>query len=111
MTQYLPLLIFAVLLAGGQVLFKKAALASLGQPLFPGLANIWMLCALVVYAVATLLWVDLLRRLPLSVAYPFAALGFVLVPLAARFVFGEQLDGRYALGAAFIVAGILLTSR
>lgn len=109
--RYAPLIAFAFLLASGQILFKKAALASAGKSLLLGLLNWWMLVALVVYGVATLLWVAILRTTPLSVAYPFAALGFVIVPVAARVMFSEPLDLRYAAGAALIVIGIVLTAR
>ena len=109
--RYASLIAFAFLLACGQILFKKAALASSGKSLLLGLLNSWMLVALVVYGVATLLWVAILRTTPLSVAYPFAALGFVIVPIAARVMFSEPLDLRYAAGAALIVIGILLTAR
>ena len=106
-----PLMIaFAVLLATGQILFKKAALLGVGRALPWGLVNGWLVAALVVYGGATLLWVWILRTTPLSIAYPFAALGFVIVPLVARFLFGEVLDLRYALGVAMIVFGVLLTS-
>lgn len=109
--QYAFLILFSVLLAIGQSLFKKAALASLGQPLPIGFLTVWMLAALALYAIATALWVWLLRSIPLSTAYPFAALGFVLVPLFALVLFGESINLRYGLGAALIVLGIVVTSR
>lgn len=109
--QYPLLIAFAFLLSGGQILFKKAAMDSAGEPLLRGLLNWWMLVALVVYGVATVLWVAILRNTPLSVAYPFAALGFVIVPLAARLMFSEPIDLRYAAGAVLIVIGIALTAR
>ena len=109
--QQMQLLLFAFLMAFGQILFKKAAIVSSASPIWPGLLNPWMFAALALYAGATLLWVIILRTTPLSVAYPFAALAFVIVPLAARFLFAEPLDGRYALGVMFILAGVILTSR
>jgi len=109
--QYAVLVLFSVLLAIGQSLFKKAALASLGQPLPMGFLTVWMFAALALYAIATVLWVWLLRSVPLSTAYPFAALGFVLVPLLARVLFGEAIDLRYGVGAALIIVGIVVVSR
>ena len=109
--QYGLLILFSAMLATGQILFKKAALASLGHPLPFSLLSGWMFAALILYAAATALWVMLLRTIPLSAAYPFAALGFVLVPLLARFLFNETLDARYGVGVALIVLGIVVTSR
>jgi multidrug transporter EmrE-like cation transporter len=50
------------------------------------------------------------RQTPLSVAYPFMALSFLLVPAAASVLFGESISaGQYA-GMATIVAGVALTA-
>ena len=65
------------------------------------------IAALFVYGTATLLWIVLLQRVPLSRAYPFAALGFVLVPLASAWLFGERISVPYVLGAAFVIVGIV----
>jgi drug/metabolite transporter (DMT)-like permease len=105
---------FSVLLATGQILFKRAA--DLGPPL-RGVAdlgalagNAWLWAALLVYGGATLYWVYLLQQLPLSRAYPFAALSFVLVPAFAWLVLGDAITLRYGLGVALIVIGMYLSS-
>lgn len=105
------LVLFSVLLATGQVLFKKAATAVSDAPLYTGIFNVWTLAALVLYAGATILWISILRTTPLSIAYPFVALGFIFVPIAAHVMFDEQIGVRYMLGSLLIVFGILLTSR
>jgi multidrug transporter EmrE-like cation transporter len=108
--RHVLLLTFALLLASGQILFKKAAMAVGSQALLQGIINGWTLAALVLYGGATLLWISILRSTPLSAAYPYAALGFVLVPLASQFIFGETLHARYLLGTACIIAGIILSA-
>ena len=105
------LVLFAVLLASGQILFKKAAMAVDNAPLYIGILNVWTFAALALYMAATILWIVILRTTPLSVAYPFAALGFILVPVAGRFMFDEQIGWTYIVGAALIVSGVILTSR
>ena len=106
---------FSLLLAGGQILFKTAALAApamtsvrgvLGLALIP---SFW--AALVLYGAATLLWIYLLQTIPLSRAYPFAALGFVIVPLAGLLLFGERVSLTYAIGALLVIGGILTIAR
>jgi drug/metabolite transporter (DMT)-like permease len=103
------------MLAAGQILFKSAALS---MPALDSLARatnvlqvpvLWL--AVLLYGAATLLWIYLLQTVPLSRAYPFAALGFVLVPAAGVFLFGEKVSVGYLLGAALIVSGLLLTAR
>ena len=107
------LLLFSVMLAGGQLLFKRAAQAITGLPvqrLLPVLAATpAMWAAVTLYGGATLLWVWILSRVPLSQAHPWAALGVVIVPLAAVLVFGETVRPVFWLGAALIVAGVVLT--
>ena len=103
-------LLFAVLMTTGQILFKKASLAGGGASWQASFLNPWMVAALTLYGGATVLWVWLLRSTPLSVAYPFTALSYVLVPLAAIAVFGEVLSWRYAFGCALIITGIIFTS-
>lgn len=102
-----PLVAFAFLLATGQILFKLAALKAGQQGLSLELINGWFVAALVLYGVATVLWVWLLTFTPLSYAYPFAALGFVIVPIASTVIFNETLTPGYGVGALLIVSGIL----
>ena len=107
------LLLFSVSLAGGQLLFKRAAQEIIGVPatriLLVLATTPAMWAAVVLYAAATLLWVWILSRVPLSQAHPWAALGVVVVPLAAVVVFGEVVRPVFWLDAALIVAGIVLT--
>jgi drug/metabolite transporter (DMT)-like permease len=104
---------FALMLAVGQLLFKLTAARS---PTIERLADLrhvlsdpilWL--ALLLYGLATLLWVFLLQRVALIHAYPFAALAFVLVPFGAAAFLGERLSGGVLLGSVLIVAGIAVT--
>jgi len=107
------LAIFTMMLAAGQLLFKKAGLTMRGLPLRDGLLGLAQLpafyAALVLYGVATLLWVWLLSRVTLMQAYPWVAAGVVIVPLLGAAVFGERVAASYWIGAALIVAGIVIT--
>lgn len=53
-----------------------------------------------------LLWVVVLRRLALSVAYPVIALSYVLILGASRLIYGEPIGALKAAGAALIIAGV-----
>ena len=86
------------------------ALIAVGQLLFKTAASQWrvdgwswttvgslspaMIAAFVIYVLATVLWVYVLRTVPLSSAYAVFALAFLIVPVLAHFVLGERLDGR-----------------
>ena len=119
MTSWLSALQIAVLaayaagMAGGQLLFKEAALrvpseGTLPERLLALAHNAYFLAALAVYLALSLVWVWLLRFTPLSRAYLFVALSFVLVPLAAAVAFDEPLSGRFLLGAVLTVCGLIL---
>ncbi len=99
-------------IAGGQILFKLAARAGEASAAgFPwDILNAWFFAALALYGAATLLWVWLLKSLPLNVAYPFVGLAFVIVPVLAALWLGEALDWRHMAGGVLIAAGVALSS-
>lgn len=101
---------FVLLLSGGQMLFKQAALSLPAVDKFGVAAdfvrNPWIWAAGVLYGVAVILWVVILQKLPLSTAYPFVALSFVVVPLAAALFFQESYSIRTLLGSLLILSGI-----
>jgi drug/metabolite transporter (DMT)-like permease len=102
------ILITVLSLAAGQICFKLASPAfavftirSLFSPIF--------IVALVIYAVATVLWVVVLSRVPLVVAYPIVALSYLIVPLLARLFLNEPLHWQTFAGAFVIIIGILVS--
>ncbi|MBI2769640.1 MAG: EamA family transporter [Burkholderiales bacterium] len=72
--------------------------------------NKYLIAAVLVYGVATALWVSLLREMPLTVAYPFAALAFFFVPVMGHLLLDEPLRWQTLLGAAVISAGVWISS-
>ena len=120
--QILQLLSFTFLMSLGQILFKKTALSislsmssnnSLGlvEGLIKALSVPWLYMALCVYALATVFWLYLLQRIPLSIAYPFSAFAMVIVPIVAVLIFGERLTWSYWTGVLFIIIGIFIIAR
>ncbi len=111
-TQLVKLLLFVSSLALGQLLFKKVADGVTGNLLGEGfiglLLNPWFWSAAMLYGISTLLWINILQGVPLSLAYPFVALAFVIVPLGAWAFFGEPLSLRYFLGVFLLCSGILV---
>ena len=101
-------------ISAGQLMFKLSArgIADVsGAPVLWRLAaNPWFLMSLATYGGATVLWVWLLRELPLNRAYPFFALSFLFVPLLSGFLLGEPTNARYWVGIGLIVAGIWIAA-
>ena len=104
------LLATTAVLAGGQVLFKLSANGlQLGDPRtflsFP------LVAALGIYGVATLMWLVVLTRLPLSVAFPFYGLTFLLVPILAWLFLGEPLRIQTLVGGVVIIIGVAICAK
>lgn len=104
------LLSIPVMIAVGQILFKLTSekLASNEASFASVLINPVFILALGIYGSATLLWIYVLKVTPLSYAYSFMALTFVIVPLMAALWLGETLTLRYGVGATLIIAGLVV---
>ncbi|HSR65722.1 MAG TPA: EamA family transporter [Xanthomonadaceae bacterium] len=70
----------------------------------------WVISGLAAAFLASICWMLALTRLELSRAYPFTALGLVLVFAASAAVFGEALNPGKLLGGGLIVAGICVVA-
>ena len=66
--------------------------------------------ALALYATATLAWIVALRELPLSHAYLFNSLTFILVPIAAYLILNESIGLRFFIGSSIVLLGIWVAS-
>lgn len=82
---------------------------------FPGigqaLRNTWLWLAVLCLGVGLLVWLLVLQRLEVSVAYPMLSLNFVLITLTGRYLFKERVDARHWLGIALILVGVILLGR
>lgn len=113
MINFLSFSIFTLMMAAGQALFKKVGLSIRGMPISDGLMSVLtepaLYIALALYGVATLLWIWILSRVALSEAYPWVAVGIVIVPLLGCWLYGERVAPIFWVGAACIVIGVILT--
>ncbi len=114
MTNYLIILGCVLVVAIGQLLFKSVGLR-MGPNGFEAFlsdhkAAAMFFAALFFYALSTLGWVLALRQVPLSTAYLFMSLSFVIVPILAWSFLGEALSARTLIASGLIVSGILIAS-
>ncbi len=108
---YLLILIMPILISSGQILFKIASKDVAGfnvETLMKLSVNGYFILAVIIYGLATIVWVYVLKHFPLNKAYLFMGLSFVLVPLMGYIFLKEPLSFRYLAGAACIVFGIWL---
>jgi len=73
--------------------------------------NAGVVSGLFVYFGSALLWLLVLSKVEVSVAYPFVALGFVLTALLGHFVFGEVLTLQRLLGILLVCVGVGVLAR
>jgi undecaprenyl phosphate-alpha-L-ara4N flippase subunit ArnE len=71
----------------------------------------WLWLALAALGLGLLVWLLVLQRLEVGIAYPMLSLNFVLVTLVARFVFHETIDRQHWLGVALVIGGVVLVGQ
>lgn len=70
-----------------------------------------VILGLAVFVVSAAVWLIVLSRAPLSVAYPFAGLTYVLTAVFSRYVLHESVPGLRWLGILLILTGIVVVGR
>jgi drug/metabolite transporter (DMT)-like permease len=66
--------------------------------------TLWGFC----FAIATGLWLVVLRGSDISYAYPMLGMGYVAVSLLAKLLLKEQLSGRRWIAVLIITAGVVM---
>lgn len=74
------------------------------------LLNPWILSALLAAFGAALCWMGAMSKLPLSQAYPYMALNFILVTVLAGWLFAEPITWPKLAGLGLIVLGLIVGS-
>lgn len=108
---YVLLLLAIVLGAGGQLLLKHGMSQRPGfQPsdLIVLATDRAIVAGFCCYGLSTLLYLNVLATLDLSLAYPSLSLGYVLVIVMARAFLRESINWRRWLAIAIICVGVAL---
>jgi multidrug transporter EmrE-like cation transporter len=71
----------------------------------------WVVIGLVLYAGAAVVWLLVLARVDVSLAYPFVGLGFVVTMVLAWAFMGEALNATRIAGTLLIAAGVVVLAR
>ncbi|KPW40021.1 putative 4-amino-4-deoxy-L-arabinose-phosphoundecaprenol flippase subunit ArnE [Pseudomonas amygdali pv. mellea] len=110
---WLMLLSACLLTCLGQIAQKYAVEGWRGR--FPGvlaaLRSIWLWLAIACLGLGLLVWLLVLQRMDVGIAYPMLGLNFVLITLAGRYVFKEPVDPQHWLGIALILVGVFQLGR
>ena len=71
----------------------------------------WILLGLIIYIVSVALWLMVLSRTPVSIAYPLSSLGYVTSALAAHYLLGENLSFLRVMGIIVILLGVYMVAK
>ena len=60
------------------------------------------------YGVSSILWIYILKNIPLSVAYPALSIGYILILIVSYKFLGESITSLNIVGAFLIIFGVSL---
>jgi undecaprenyl phosphate-alpha-L-ara4N flippase subunit ArnE len=111
----LALVLFAVIAAsGGQLMLKHGMQVATartrggGSLVIAAATTPWVLLGLLVFAVSAVVWLAALSRVPLSLAYPFNALGYLVILTASIVVLHERANLLTWAGTVLVVSGLVI---
>ncbi len=115
MNKYLLLLLAMAISLGGELLFKhgimqtelKLNLMSIVKTIF----SPFIFFGFALFGSGAILWLFVLQRFPLSVAYPTLALNYVWILVISYYLFGEQITVNKIVGICLIIAGVYFLHR
>jgi drug/metabolite transporter (DMT)-like permease len=112
----LALVLFSVIAASsGQLILKHGMQLATTRARHSGSSLIitaatspWVLFGLAVFAISAVVWLAALSRVPLSLAYPFNALGYLVILTASVLVLHERANLWTWAGTSLVVSGLLI---
>ena len=117
---FLILLVAICFTASGELLLKNGMnqvgfLSLRPQLLFPTLVRAFttpsIIAGFALVGVASILWLSVLSRVPLSWAYPMLSLSYVLAVLGSALFLGEHLSFYRIVGVLIIIGGVCVMYR
>ena len=119
-------IVFSVLLNAAAQLFLKAGMGrvvakvgdfswasskELPQIIFQVLTTPLVLGGLCCYAVSVVVWMFVLSRVAVNLAYPMLSIGYIVVAVSAYYLFGEALTPIRIAGIVVIIVGVVLINQ
>lgn len=109
LSSYLLLLIPITLLVIGQISTKYGSLLlnNVSPETFFFRFNTYIAVGYFCLVLRGIVWVFILRKIELSVAYPIISISFVIILIFSYFLFGEQIPPQKVIGTLFIIGGVI----
>ncbi|MGH3266944.1 MAG: hypothetical protein ACRDNW_19980 [Trebonia sp.] len=79
-----------------------------GSLVFAAATSGWVIGGLAVFAVSAVVWLAVLSRVPLSIAYPFNALGYLVILGTSVLVLHERATLLTWAGSLLVATGIVM---
>ena len=105
---------FSIALSAAAQLLMKIGMSGIGSPALTGspsliasISNPYVAGGFAAYGIGAILWLQVLSRMDLSMAYPLVSIGFVLVAGLSWLVLGEPLSFGRVVGTVLIIAGVV----
>lgn len=117
----LILALFSVSLNAAAQIFLRKTMVAVG-PLPSGWSELmsfvsavvlspWFVAGMACYAVSIALWLIVLSKLEVSVAYPLLSIGYVITAVVGFFFLGENVTLLRVFGIALICGGLFFVAR
>jgi multidrug transporter EmrE-like cation transporter len=83
---------------------------NLFEKLFVALTNVYVVAGISMYLFSMILWLVVLSKIDVSVAYPFVGLGFIITMVLGFLILNEQISTMRVMGTILVVCGVLMVS-
>jgi multidrug transporter EmrE-like cation transporter len=117
---WISAIISIILLAAGQSLLKYGLMRAGGVNFGGGeimrgmrimLTSPYIMIGFAAYGFSALLWLDVLSKLEISIAFPLVSITYVITLFVGKFVFGDVITWSRVLGVTIIIVGVIFVAR
>jgi drug/metabolite transporter (DMT)-like permease len=116
-----PLIILTAILNTAAQLLLKIGMDNIGEFSFTAantlpialkvITSPFIIIGMVVYVVSVTLWLLVLSRVPVGIAYPMTSLAYIFSAIAAYYLLGEHLSYLQVIGIFIIIFGVYLIAQ
>ena len=116
--QHIPLILSSVFLNALAQIFIRQGMLKLGSVSFnmeqiwnmalSVFTNMYLLSGMFSYGISIILWMIVLSKVNVSLAYPFLSVGYVVTAVLAYLIFKEPLTVQKIFGIAIICLGVVI---
>jgi multidrug transporter EmrE-like cation transporter len=86
----------------------SAEVQAAGQTVSRAIREPRLWAGLALFGISSIFWLVVLSRVPLSVAYPFVGVSYIIIVLLSRYVLHEQVPLMRWLGVVIVATGIAI---